>query len=540
VSDGETGLRSGDGHPIDAVARSLERYVGVDEARYDLEEVARRTGIDADQLRSFWRALGFPDPRPGDVVFGDADVEMLTIVVALMADGSVSPEVARQMARVIGSSLDRIAAAQIDAHVRRVREYGEGAAEGDAEEAAHIVPRVLELVWRRRLAAEAQRRMVRAGSEDGNPVCVGFADLVGFTAQTQQLDTGALAEVVGRFEAIAYDVVGAEGGRVVKTIGDEVMFVHDDVVAGCRTALELARRYRAEEALSDVRVGLAWGPVLERDGDVFGHTVNLASRITSVAYPGSVVVSSELRDLVSDEDELTFTSLRSHYLKDIGRIPLWRMRRTDDPVERSYRSARRDYAVRQQVLEDLWEQRRREARARAEDVVPTLDLDIDGLPGRLPAVLAGTAPDDVVQSFMDEPDSAELDALARAVLDADIDPEVKVDLLTDIEVSQALRQLRNETQRKAGETDREAESQLRRIESEATRAIEAIERDHRARVAEAIARATDASRKVDQQAAARLRRVVEEAERKAEQATREARVKARQAARQRARMRNRT
>src|SRR5690606_31615929 len=125
-------------------------------------------------------------------------------------------------------------------------------------------------------------------SEAGASGCVGFADLVGFTAQTQQLDTTALASVVGRFEAIAYDVVPARGGRVVKTIGDEVMFVHDDDVEGCRTALELARRYRDEEALSDVRVGLASGPVLERDGDVFGHTVNLASRIVSVAFPGSV------------------------------------------------------------------------------------------------------------------------------------------------------------------------------------------------------------------------------------------------------------
>ncbi len=95
-----------------------------------------------------------------------------------------------------------------------------------------LIPKVLELVWRRRLVAEAQRRMVRAGTEGGSPVCVGFADLVGFTAQTQQLDTATLAEVVGRFEAIAYDVVAAHGGRVVKTIGDEVMFVNDDVVAG--------------------------------------------------------------------------------------------------------------------------------------------------------------------------------------------------------------------------------------------------------------------------------------------------------------------
>src|SRR5690606_4054725 len=114
----------------------------------------------------------------------------------LMDDSGVDPAVARQMARVIGSSLDRIAAAQIDAYMRRPGGVGD---DRDMFDATLVIPRVLELVWRRRLAAEVQRRLVRAGAEDGAPVCVGFADLVGFTAQTQQLDTAALADVVGRF-----------------------------------------------------------------------------------------------------------------------------------------------------------------------------------------------------------------------------------------------------------------------------------------------------------------------------------------------------
>ena len=528
------------GPPIDPVGGALRPLLRLDETRYDLDEVARRSGIDAEQLRSYWRALGFPDPRPGDRVFGDADVEMLTSVVGLMGEGVVEPDVARQMARVIGASLDRIAAAQIDAMVRRA---GESSADPGAElrtrESAELIPQVLELVWRRRLAAEAQRRMVRSGTEGGAPVCVGFADLVGFTAQTQQLDTAALAEVVGRFETIAYDVVSAQGGRVVKTIGDEVMFVNDDIVAGCRTALELARRYRDDEALSDVRVGLASGPVLERDGDVYGHTVNLASRIVSIAYPGSVIVSAELRDAVSDLDEFTFTSLRSHYLKDIGRLPLWRMRSTNDPVERSFRSARRDYAARQSVLDDRWDAQRREARERATDVVDKLGLDVDDLPGRLPDAFRGTASPEDLQALIDAPTPGEIDALENAVLDADLDPEVQVDLLTDLGLAKAMADLRMEADRAASEADRDAEDELRRIEEEATVAIREIEAEHRERVAAAIARATEASQKVDQQAAARLRKVAEETERKAEQASRDARVKARQSARQRARRRNR-
>ncbi len=535
----EGGTEAASPPPAD-LARVLEPLLGLDQARYGLEDVARLSGFDAEQLRDYWRALGFPDPRPGEKLFTEGDVEMLATVVGLIAGGAVEPGVARQMARVIGTSLDRIAGAEVDAFLRMAvdRDGAEGAGGLDLQATA-LIPRVLELVWRRRLAAEARRRMVRAGAENGSPVCVGFADLVGFTAQTQQLDTSELAEVVGRFEAVAYDVVAAGGGRVVKTIGDEVLFVNDDVVAGCRTALELARRYRDDEALSDVRVGLASGPVLERDGDVYGHTVNLASRIVSIAFPGSVVVSADLREAVKGHEEFTFTSLRSHYLKDIGRLPLWRMRRTDDPVEGSFMSAKRDWAARHRVLEDRWEAQRREARQRAETLMPAIEFDVAQLPGRLPEVLSGTASPEVLESLIEDPTTGELEALAAAVLDSGIDPELQVDLLTDLGAAEKLRELQLEAERKASEADREAEAELRRIERQTAAALDAIEREHRERVAEAIAEATEASRKVDERAARRLDQVAKEAERKAEQATRSARAKARRAAQHRSRHRGR-
>jgi adenylate cyclase len=532
-SSGPAGPSAGD-----PATRALQPFLGLDHVRYGLDDVARLSGLDPDQLRDYWRALGFPDPRPGEELFTESDVEMLVTVVGLIAEGSVEPEVAKQMARVIGSSLDRIAAAQIDAYLRRAS--AEPDADRTAMQTAVLIPRVLELVWRRRLAAEAQRRLVRAGAEGaGPPVCVGFADLVGFTAQTQQLDTSALAEVVGRFEAVAYDEIEQQGGRVVKTIGDEVMFVHDDVDAGCRTALALARRYREDDALSDVRVGLAVGPVLERDGDVYGHTVNLASRIVSVAYPGSVVVSTEVRDAVKHDPDLTFTSLRSHYLKDIGRVPLWRMRLANDPFEWSVRGAREERSARRRVLDGRWERQRRDARQRAEGVVPGLRFDLSTLPGRLPEVLAGTAAPEVIDSLVEDPTAGELEALAAAVLDSDIDPDLQVDLLTDLGAAESLRELQLEAERMASEADLEAEAELRRIEQETAEALELVEREHRERVAAVIARATEASKAVDERAARRLRQVAEEADRKADQATRDARARARRAARQRARLRGR-
>jgi len=517
-----------------------------DEARFGIEDLAKFSGIDTEPLLDFWRALGFPVPRPGEQLFTDSDVEMLSTIVGLIADGSVEPETARQFARVIGSSLERIAAAQIDVWLRTAEDdtlsqVPNVDATARSLEVAALIPHILELVWRRRLMAEARRRLTLVESDEASgDVCVGFADLVGFTSQTQQLATSSLAEVVRRFESIAYDVIPTFGGRVVKMIGDEVMFVNDDVENGCRTALELARRYREDEELSDVRVGLARGPVLDLDGDVYGATVNLASRIVSVAYPGSVVISQDVHDVVQEDETFTFTSLRTHYLKGIGRVPLWRMRLSGDDIDGPYRSARLDRSARRMFLQRNWDDRNKALQERGgEAFAAAIGSDAELLPGRLPAVLTGTASPETIQSLVENPTVDELDALAKAVLDADIDPELKVDLLTEIEAASTLRELGVEANRMAAEADLVAERQLRQIEQETAQALDAIEEEHRAKVAATIARATDASRRVDEEAERRVGEVVAEAEHKAEQATRDARAKARRSARQRAQRRGR-
>lgn len=105
-------------------------------------------------------------------------------------------------------------------------------------------------------------------------------------------------------------------------IGDEVMFVIDDPGRGVELALALAEAYADDELLSDVRVGLACGPVLAKDGDFYGPTVNLASRIVNVARPGSVLASGRVRRGLPDDDRFDWRTIRNRYLKDIGRIDL--------------------------------------------------------------------------------------------------------------------------------------------------------------------------------------------------------------------------
>jgi len=112
-------------------------------------------------------------------------------------------------------------------------------------------------------------------------------------------------------------------------IGDEVMFVVDDDRQALEIGLTLAELYEADPSLSAVRVGLAAGPVLEREGDIYGPVVNLASRIVGIAFPGSVVVDDAIHSVLADDETLTWKSLRSRRLKDIGKVSLWTVRRPD-------------------------------------------------------------------------------------------------------------------------------------------------------------------------------------------------------------------
>ena len=127
-----------------------------------------------------------------------------------------------------------------------------------------MIPRMaklLEYVWRRQIVAAIHRNMLlrtRGLVSGQSPVlAIGFADMVGFTLLSQHLTEEELAAVVRRFEVISHDIVTGRRGRVVKMIGDEVMFVASRAAEAARIGIELAEAYADDDLLSDVRVGLA-------------------------------------------------------------------------------------------------------------------------------------------------------------------------------------------------------------------------------------------------------------------------------------------
>ena len=140
-------------------------------------------------------------------------------------------------------------------------------------------------------------------------------------------------------------------------IGDEVMFEIDDPGTGVELALALAGAYHDDDSVSDVRVGLACGPVLRREGDLFGPTVNLAHRIVGIAYAGAVVVAGDVRVALEDDERFAWKTLRTRYLKDLGRVQLHAVRHADDVAEGFAERARRRRGLVVDRVTDLMERR---------------------------------------------------------------------------------------------------------------------------------------------------------------------------------------
>jgi adenylate cyclase len=311
----------------------VDRMLVPSRRRYTRLEVAELTGVDILVLERFWRALGFPNVGEDELAFTDLDLEAVRLFQGMQALGAARTDTALQLARVIGSSMSRIADAElVPGDLVRTDMDTVVAADAFASVADVTIPamaRLLEFVWRRQVAAGIQRSMLLRshGLAPGESptLAVGFADMVGFTLLSQHLGDRELADVVRRFEEISHDIVTGLGGRVVKMIGDEVMFVVHDVADAARIGLDLADAYADDDLLSDVRVGLASGPVLLRDGDYFGPTVNLAHRIVNIGNPGTVLMSDEFCTALMAEapDEFTAQPLRPRLLKDLGRVQLW-------------------------------------------------------------------------------------------------------------------------------------------------------------------------------------------------------------------------
>ena len=270
--------------------------------RHTRLDVARLAGLPPERTQRLWRALGFADVPDGDPVFTDADVAALGRLGELIDSGFVDAETEASIARAMGQSLSRLADWQTDLlAVALAGPNGPRSGPAGVANMVSVTERLLPLmrdlqdyVWRRHLAANAGRLLpTHRGQVDRRDLTVGFADLVGYTSLSRGMGGRELGAMVEDFEGLAADVIARHHGRVVKTVGDGVLFTCAVPVDAVEIALQLPEEWSAADR-PPLRVGAAYGRVLTRLGDVYSPVVNLASRLTSIARPSTVLVDEAL------------------------------------------------------------------------------------------------------------------------------------------------------------------------------------------------------------------------------------------------------
>ncbi|MEW9550777.1 adenylate/guanylate cyclase domain-containing protein [Nonomuraea sp. NPDC050783] len=283
--------------------------------RYTSHQVAEMAGVPVYRARRFWRALGFANVADDAVEFTDSDVEALRTMIGMVSSGVYDEEHVLLMARALGQATSRLAESQAELGVEALDQAGVPLADRPrawrrrAEKVVPDLARLLVYAWRRQLAAAAGR----IAEQDMSAVrlSVGFADLVAFTRLSRQITGSELARLIDRFEGRSADIVTSTGGRVIKTLGDSVLFVADKAHVAAEIALRLVETPRAK-GMPELRVGLASGPVIWRMGDVFGTTVNLASRLTALSLPGTILADPELAGELEDD--------RAFLLREVNRL----------------------------------------------------------------------------------------------------------------------------------------------------------------------------------------------------------------------------
>lgn len=277
--------------------------------RLDRATAIERSGLDAAEFDAYSTAFGFlpiEGAPEGEVGYTPEEVQSLQTVQLLAS--MFTKEEAKSLVRVIGSAMGRIGEAAVSQFLADIESPSvlSGASELELAHAVYDAVGLLDglaeqldpILRRQMLQAVERTRRTAIGIYERFQYryAIGFVDLVGFTAISSDMGAEELSRFMGRFEAEAHDVVTGAGARVVKLIGDEVMFVATDPVAACHASISLMEAFNGDYVGVAPRAGLAYGNVVLRSGDYYGSVVNLASRLVDEAVPLELLVTDELAE----------------------------------------------------------------------------------------------------------------------------------------------------------------------------------------------------------------------------------------------------
>lgn len=319
-----------------AAQRQVEEILLGGKRRYTRQQVREKAGVPLDRSVTLWRALGFATVGDDEVVFTDSDVEALRLTQELMLAGIIEPEMTTATARMLGQHLSRLAEWQV--HLMTDILSANPELVSDERQLGRFIERLVpdlermqNYAWRRHLAAYAGRALASPGEQlQVQNQVVGFADMVGFTTLTRRANEAELVTMVDRFDGMTAEIVADNHGRIVKMLGDEVLFVADAPHQAAEIALRLLEAAEADPDLPALRAGLAYGRVLNRFGDVYGSTVNIAARLTGVARPGTVMIDRPLADELAGLEAYTVRSRRPVSVRGFSRLKCAVLRRSEE------------------------------------------------------------------------------------------------------------------------------------------------------------------------------------------------------------------
>ena len=318
---------------------AARRILGDDGSHISARQISDEVGIELDQLLRFQRASGLPqvdDPDAAVFMRPDGDT---AVHIKRFLDLGIDPEQMLTVVRVLAEGLSNAAEVMRSAALGPVfhpgvteLEIAKGFQALVSQAAPLLGPMIQDmLLLQLRHVAEtdainANERRAGAPLPGARLVACAFADLVGFTRLGEELPPEGIEQLSNRLAEIAHEVVVAPV-RLIKTIGDAVMFVSTDTAALLDVMLGLVAATEADELLPQLRVGVAHGSAVSRAGDWFGSPVNLASRVTSAARPGAVLVSESAREQIGEDDRYRWSFAGSRRLRGvISDVRLYRVR----------------------------------------------------------------------------------------------------------------------------------------------------------------------------------------------------------------------
>ena len=271
---------------------------------HSLRTASDALGTSVDEVATAWAVMGLRISDPEALALSQADVDGLQTWVAIKA--LVGDDAALAFLRVLGNAMARVAEAggtmaRIAQPDLLVTHSGDELTTAKAyravTEITHRFGVLIDAVFRQHIVSARTHFEGVITDASASVTCgIGFADLTGFTTLTQTLTPTELLDLLVEFGGTVSDLVHADGGRVVKFIGDEVMWVTSTPELLVKVAMDLVEHSRAREAGLQVRAGLGYGSVLAIGGDYFGNPVNLAARLVGAAAPGQILASNDVRD----------------------------------------------------------------------------------------------------------------------------------------------------------------------------------------------------------------------------------------------------